>query len=85
VFFGGAWALEHDWDRGLSLLAPALQSFETIDHFVVAVRGGNHPDRQRGEIAGNLADLPRSYGGVAGFETFHRQRADVCVHLAHGC
>jgi hypothetical protein len=53
VFFGGTRTLEHDRDRDLPLLAKALQSLKTIDHFVVSIRGRNHPDRQRGEIAGN--------------------------------
>jgi len=84
VLFGRARALQDDRDEVFSLLAPTLQTLETVDHLVEAVVGGHDADGQLRGIVGMLVDGSGSQAGVAGLEALNREQADIACRLACG-
>ena len=84
VFFGAARTLQDDRDEVFSLLAPTLQTLETVDHLVEAVVGGHDADGQLRGIVGMLVDRSGSQAGVAGLEALNREQADVACRPTCG-
>ena len=84
VFFGAARTLQDDRDEVFSLLAPTLQTLETVDHLVEAVVGGHDADGQLRGVGGKLVDGSGSQARVAGLEALNREQADVACRPTCG-